>query len=124
MNLGKFVLSRAYANGFKVGYEIGYEESMGRIPYRAIAELLDRSYSVEKIAEFTRLPVEKIEEIRTQIEQGEEKSRFLIEPNDALHQTVVHLFNMGLSVDDVVMSTDLPVEKVEEIKKEIEEKNA
>jgi hypothetical protein len=30
---------------------------------------------------------------------------------------------MGLSVDDVVMSTDLPVEKVEEIKKEIEEKN-
>ena len=43
MNLGKFVLSRAYANGFKVGYEIGYEESMGRIPYRAIAELLDRS---------------------------------------------------------------------------------
>ncbi|WP_440242344.1 hypothetical protein [Dialister succinatiphilus] len=97
---------------------------MGRIPYRAIAELLDRSCSVEKIAEFTGLPVEKIEEIRMQIKQGEEKSRFLIEPNDALHQTVIHLFNMGLSVDDVVMSTDLPVEKVEEIKKEIEEKNA
>lgn len=117
MNLGKFVLSRAYANGFKVGYEIGYEESKGKIPYRAIAELLERSYSIEKIAEFTRLSVEKIEEIRTQIEQGGKTSRFLTEPNDALHQTVIHLFNMGLSVDDVVMSTDLPVEKVEEIKK-------
>lgn len=124
MNLGKFVLSRAYANGFKVGYEIGYEESKGKIPYRAIAELLESSYSIEKIAEFTRLSVEKIEEIRTQIEQGGKTSRFLTEPNDALHQTVIHLFNMGLSVDDVVMSTDLPVEKVEEIKKEIEEKNA
>lgn len=124
MNLGKVVLSKAYANGFKVGYEIGYEESMGRIPYRAIAELLESGYSIEKIAEFTRLPVEKIEEIRTQIEQGGKTSRFLTEPNDALHQTVIHLFNMGLSVDDVVMSTDLPVEKVEEIKKEIEEKNA
>jgi anti-sigma28 factor (negative regulator of flagellin synthesis) len=123
MNLGKFVLSRAYANGFKVGYEIGYEESKGKIPYRAIAELLESSYSIEKIAEFTRLSVEKIEEIRTQIEQGGKTSRFLTEPNDALHQTVIHLFNMGLSVDDVVMSTDLPVEKVEEIKKEIEEKN-
>lgn len=124
MNLGKFVLSRAYANGFKVGYEIGYEESKGKIPYRAIAELLESSYSIEKIAEFTRLSVEKIEEIRTQIEQGGKTSRFRTEPNDALHQTVIHLFNMGLSVDDVVMSTDLPVEKVEEIKKEIEEKNA
>ena len=110
MNLGKFVLSRAYANGFKVGYEIGYEESKGKIPYRAIAELLESSYSIEKIAEFTRLSVEKIEEIRTQIEQGGKTSRFLTEPNDALHQTVIHLFNMGLSVDDVVMSTDLPVE--------------
>ena len=41
---------------------------------------------------------------------------------NALRKTAVRFLNMGLSVKDVAKGTDLPVEKVEEIKKEIEEK--
>ena len=40
----------------------------------------------------------------------------------ALRKTAVRLLDMGLSVEVVAKGTDLPVEKVEEIKKEIEEK--
>ena len=41
---------------------------------------------------------------------------------ETLRKTAVRFLNMGLSVEDVAKGTDLPVEKVEEIKKEIEEK--
>ena len=41
---------------------------------------------------------------------------------NALRKTAVRLLDMGLSVEVVAKGTDLPVEKVEEIKKEIEEK--
>ena len=36
---------------------------------------------------------------------------------NALRKTAVRFLNMGLSVKDVAKGTDLPVEKVEEIKK-------
>ena len=41
---------------------------------------------------------------------------------ETLRKTAVRFLNMGLSVEDVAKGTDLPVEKVEEIRKEIEEK--
>jgi hypothetical protein len=43
---------------------------------------------------------------------------------NALRKTAIRLLDMGLSVEVVAKGTDLPVEKVEEIKKEIEEKKA